>query len=144
MTEGGLPDRTRGPVQRLDNLIVSEPHTTRTIQVHRLSGHRCCAVFGHCTEPRWRRTEARLRRWFVPAPIHLRQKLDHELFLFLAQFGRTPSAKMRISVLKDAEELTTDTREDQNDRLVDRGALASGRASSQAPRKTRERDGLTS
>jgi len=58
-----------------------------------------------------RRTEAQLHSWFTvvnPAtPLH--DELSSMLVAFLAQYGKTPSTKMRINVMRERRLLSADT-----------------------------------
>jgi len=58
-----------------------------------------------------RRTEAQLRKWFVPAdpssPTHA--ELTNALSAFLSRFGKAPSTMMRINVLPELMDEAKDT-----------------------------------
>ena len=60
-----------------------------------------------------RRTEAQLRQWFreLDPSTDLHERLSSLLSAFLAEHGKAPSCKMRVSILKeDYEELVEDDR----------------------------------
>ena len=64
-----------------------------------------------------RRTEAQLRQWFreLDPSSDLHEQLSSLLSTFLAEHDKTPSCKMRISVLEDDyDELVGDDRDDTN------------------------------
>lgn len=53
-----------------------------------------------------RRTEAQLQQWFtvVDPSSELYEELNSALINFLAKFGKVPSTKMRINILKAADD----------------------------------------
>jgi hypothetical protein len=69
-----------------------------------------------------RRTEAQLQEWFtvVNPSSELYSQLSSALFAFLAKFGKAPSTKMRINVLKNVYDATVaDEQTDSNDNIVE-------------------------
>ncbi len=62
-----------------------------------------------------RRTEAQLQQWFaeVDSSSDLYEQLSSDLIAFLAKFRKVPSTKMRINILKEAEQ------PDTNDDIVE-------------------------
>ena len=69
-----------------------------------------------------RRTEAQLRQWFtvIDSSSELYNQLSSALFSFLAKFGKAPSTKMRLKVLKKFYEETFGAEHtDSNDDIVE-------------------------
>ncbi|MBU8546433.1 MULTISPECIES: hypothetical protein [Roseomonadaceae] len=66
-----------------------------------------------------RRTEAQLRQWFavIDPTSQLHDELNASLVEFLARFGKAPSTKMRINVLREV--LETREQPDQLAAIVD-------------------------
>jgi hypothetical protein len=69
-----------------------------------------------------RRTEAQLQQWFtvVNPSSELYAELSSALFAFLARFGKAPSTKMRINVIRNVYEATIGNEHgDSNDDIVE-------------------------
>jgi len=69
-----------------------------------------------------RRTEAQLDQWFtvVDPPTSLHEELNAALFAFLAKYGKAPSTKTRINILKEVfEKSVTGDKADANEALVE-------------------------
>lgn len=68
-----------------------------------------------------RRTEAQLRQWFtvVDPSSQLYTDLSAALFAFLAKFGKTPSTKMRLNLLKAVHETSGAEHTDSTDNIVE-------------------------
>jgi hypothetical protein len=69
-----------------------------------------------------RRTEAQLEQWFTvvdpSSPLH--EELNAALFAFLAKYGKAPSTKARINILKEVFEASvTSDKNDPNEALVE-------------------------
>jgi hypothetical protein len=69
-----------------------------------------------------RRTEAQLQMWFnvVDPTTALHDELSSALVAFLAKFGKTPSTKMRINVLRQRRRIKSDalTADESQDAVV--------------------------
>jgi hypothetical protein len=64
-----------------------------------------------------RKTEVQLQDWFeLPSDPALKQELQEALADFLARYGKTPSRKTRINVLRRASNVTG---ESEQQRLID-------------------------
>lgn len=68
-----------------------------------------------------RRTEAQLTQWFslVDATSGMHAELSEALIAFLAKYGKTPSTKMRINVIKRLHDKITGSNDDAAKLLVD-------------------------
>jgi hypothetical protein len=57
-----------------------------------------------------RRTEAQLQQWFSPVDpsSDLHKQLSSDLIAFLAKFGKVPSTKTRLNILKVAKQTNTE------------------------------------